>query len=211
MTAGKRSLKKGKGEKMATFNLESSMADRVNFDDMIRRDAEGMLATLTFYSGREDDAWHQDPDQYVKVAWESFEIQVEHDFIIVDDMAEAKARYEAVFPQAVRDWQKLQMVDHLEEEMSTEEKGYVTAIEISPGGHQDGLDYGPVVIDIVTLEADGAVIAYRQSDDGQDGDWQLGGIEDAVDEVLGVREQLAATEEEIAEMSAQAEVLAALG
>lgn len=102
-------------------------------------------------------------------------------------------------------------VDHLEEEMSTLEKGYVTGIEIFPGGRQDGLDYGAVVVDIVTLESDGDQIAYRQSDDAEDQPWKIGDIVDAVDEALGVREQIIATEKEMAEMAAQDAVLAALG
>lgn len=202
---------------MTYFNLTSSTSDRENFDQMIREDAEGMLLTLPFR-----EAWQQDPDQYVEISWDNFMIvaagkedvesgEIEGASIVVDDFAEAQARYLATFPQAVREWQKEQMIDHLQEEMGNEEKGYVTIIEISPGGEKDGLGYGSVVIDIVSLETDGTQIAYRQSDDGQDGEWQIGGIEDAVEEALGVREQLAATEEEIAEMAAQAEILATLG
>lgn len=202
-----------------TFNLESSVADRFKFDEMVLRDAEGMLETLPFSTSQEDDAWLVDPDQYAEIAFDNFQIVAvsKDDYeegygysIIVDDMAAAKAHYMDVFPQAVRDWQKEEMIGYLEEEMDTEEKGYVDAIEVVPGGQKDGLDYGPVVIDIVTLETDGALIAYRQSDDGQDGDWTIGGIEDAVNEALGVREQLVGLAEELEEMAAQAEVLAAL-
>jgi hypothetical protein len=149
---------------------------------------------LTSHEDRFYDAL-EEAEKRILQSWRMFRTKV------VDDMAEAKARYEAVFPSAVRDWQKAQMVDRLQEAMSTEEKGFVTSIRVVPGGE--------VVIDIVSLEMDGAVIAYRQSDDGQDGDWQLGGIEDAVEEALGVREQLTGLKEELAEiMAALAEMAA---
>lgn len=201
---------------MDTFNLENS-SDRGKFEDMIKLDAEEMLKTLPFNEGCESDAWQQDPEKYAQVAFENFQIvsatveSGEEATLIIDDMAKAQGLYAEIFPQAVRDWQKEMKVDHLEEEMSTLEKGYVTGIEIFPGGRQDGLAYGAVVIDIVTLEADGDQIAYRQSDDGEDQPWKIGDIVDAVDEALGVREQIIATEKDMAEMAAQDAVLAALG
>lgn len=195
------------------YNLTGSMSDRQNFDEMIVRDAEGMLTTLPF-----GDAWLVDSEYTAQVAFETFESVAatiesgEEADILVDDMAEAKARYIEVFPKTVRDWQKNYMVDYLAEEMSGDDgKGYTGFIIIAPGGHQNGMAFNPVVIDIVGLEADGDQIAYRQSDDGQDGDWKIGGIEDAVEEALDVREQLAANAKEIKEMAAQDEILADMG
>ncbi len=200
------------------YNLTSSMSDRYDFDEMISQAAEGMLQTLPFNEGREDDAWQQEPELYAQAAFENFESVAatiesgEEAVILVDDMDEAKARYMEVFPQAVRNWQKEMMVDYLAEKMSGDEgKGYTDFIIVSPGGYEDGLAYNPVTIDIVGLEADGDQVAYRQSDDGQDGDWEIGGIEDAVEEALSLREQLVSTEKEIEEMAAQDEILAALG
>ena len=113
------------------------------------------------------------------------------------DMDEAEDRYLEVFPQAVRDWQKAQMVDHLQEEMSgAAGTGCTDMIVVFPGGKQDGLAFNPVVINIVGLEPDGDQVAYRPSDDGHDGDWQIGSIEEAVEEALALREQLKATEAE---------------
>lgn len=202
---------------MRIFRLESSMSDRYDFDNMIRTGAAAMLLTLPFNEQREDDAWIQDPAQLAEVAFDNFEIVTvtiesgEEASVIVDDMAEAKARYVSVFPQAVRGWQKETMVDHLQDQISENGQGHATSINIVLGGQKDGLDYGPVVIEAVSLDSDGNQIAYRQSDDGSDGDWQIGSIEDAVEEALGVREQLAATEAELAEERKQAQVLAALG
>ena len=68
----------------------------------------------------------------------------------------------------------------LEQELYLKGAGYTTAIEIVPGGKNDGLDYGPCVIEIVVLDTDGDTIAYRYSDDSIDEDWQLGTIEDAI-------------------------------
>ncbi len=202
------------------YNLTSSMSDRQNFDEMIRRDAEEMLSASPFNDpfSYEDDAWLVDPEHTAQAAFETFESVAatiesgEEAVILVDDMAEAKARYMQLFPPTVRDWQKNYMVDYLTEEMSGDDgKGYTGFIIIAPGGHQNGLAYNPVTIDIVGLEADGDQVAYRQSDDGQDGDWEIGGIEDAVEEALSLREQLVSTEKEIEEMAAQDEILAALG
>jgi hypothetical protein len=199
---------------MRTFNLGSSMSDRENFDDMVRYGAALMLSSLPFNEGQEDDAWLQDPNQYAKVAFENFKIVAvavesgEEAPVIVDDIEEAKARYAAVFPQAVRSWQKETMIDHLTEEVP--ESGHRVSINITLGGQKDGFNYGPVTIDIVILDTGGDQIAYRQSDDGSDGDWKIGGIEDAVEEALGVREQLATLEAELAEDRKQAEILAAL-
>lgn len=204
---------------MRRFNLTDSMSDRQNFDEMIVRDAEGMLTASPFNDPfNEDDAWLVDPEHTAQVAFETFESVAdtiesgEEAVTLVDDMAEAKARYAEVFPSAVRDWQKEKMVDHLQEEMSADEgNGYVGSVIVSPGGQKDSLAYNPVVIDIVGLEADGLAVAYRQSDDGQDGGWKLGGIEDAVEEALALREQLVSTEKEVAEMVAQDAFLADLG
>lgn len=84
------------------------------------------------------------------------------------------------------------MVDSLNNELCLMTKGYTTAIEVYPGGRKDGLDYGPVLVEIVVLDNDGATIAYRMSTDAQDDDWQIGTPEDAVAECLNYREQMEA-------------------
>ena len=93
---------------------------------------------------------------------------------------------------------KDKMIDSLEEELYLQEMGHVTAIEVFPGGTQNGLNYGPVLVDIVVLDYDGRVIAYRISTDSQDDDWKIGGIDSAVDEAIGYYEQILETEKEIA-------------
>lgn len=82
---------------------------------------------------------------------------------------------------------KKKMIEDLEQELYLKEKGHVSTIEIFPGGTKDGLDYGPVVVEIVVL--DGDAIAYRVSTDVHDEDWEIGSIEDAVDETTGYYEQ----------------------
>ena len=76
---------------------------------------------------------------------------------------------------------KEKMIATLEQELYQKTTGDKSAIEITPGGQQNGLDYGPSLIELVVLDNDGKTVAYRYSDDAYDADWQLGSIEDAVD------------------------------
>lgn len=89
---------------------------------------------------------------------------------------------------------KQKMMEEVELLLCLKEKGHVTAIEVFPGGTKDGLDFGPMVVEIVVLDRDGNTVAYRMSTDSHDDDWQIGGIEDAVDEAIGYKEQAKDTE-----------------
>lgn len=171
------------------YNLLSSMADRIKFDEMQRQYAAAMLNALTT-----EEALAQHPDLYAEIGWESFLTEVEVCAVEVDDLAEAKARFLAAFAQATLDWQREKLEQVVGDELYQSATGHTSAITVIPGGQKDGLNFGPVVIEIVVLEADGDTIAYRYSDDSQDADWQIGGIEDAVDAALDVR--LSMTEEE---------------
>lgn len=94
---------------------------------------------------------------------------------------------------------KAQMVEDLEQECYLKEKGHVTVIEVYPGGTQDGLEYGPVLVEVVVLDTDGHTIACRTSTDAQDEDWQIGCIEDAVEEALAYHEQAEDTKQDLTE------------
>ena len=94
---------------------------------------------------------------------------------------------------------KEKMMEDVEQELYLKEKGHVSAIEVFPGGQKDGLDYGPVVVEIVVLDYDGDTIAYRVSTDSHDDEWQIGVIEEAVDEAIGYYEQARDTAELIQE------------
>ena len=62
-------------------------------------------------------------------------------------------------------------------------------ITVRPGGKQDGLDYGPLGVEIVVLDPGGeGEIAYRPTCDQWDGEWELGDIESAVDYALDLDE-----------------------
>jgi len=87
------------------------------------------------------------------------------------------------------------MIEDLQQELYTKETGHKTALTIFPGGKQDGLDYGPCLVEIVVLDTDGDTLAYRYSDDSVDNDWQLGTIEDAVDLLIQVHEEVKRQEE----------------
>lgn len=79
---------------------------------------------------------------------------------------------------------KEQMIEQLEDELYGKTTGERTAITVRLGGQQDGLDYGPVLIEVVVLNTDGQTVAFRYSDDAYDGDWDIGTIEDAVEAAL---------------------------
>lgn len=85
---------------------------------------------------------------------------------------------------------KQKMIEDLEQELYLKEKGHLSAIEVFPGGSKDGLDYGPVLVEIVVLDNDGDTIAYRVSTDSQDDEWEIGHIEEAVDEAIEYREAM---------------------
>jgi hypothetical protein len=84
-------------------------------------------------------------------------------------------------------------VDGLEQELYLKVAGYTTAIEIYPRETERGLDYGPVLVEVVVLDPDGRTIAYRLSTD--DEQWEVGGIADAVAEAEAYREQAEADRE----------------
>jgi len=82
---------------------------------------------------------------------------------------------------------KSELVTRLEERFYNKETGYTDYIEVAPGGTINGLDYGPLTIDIVFLS--GTQVVYRHGSDDYDSDWELGYIEDAAEAALGDYEQ----------------------
>ena len=59
--------------------------------------------------------------------------------------------------------------------------GHTTALTITDGGSQNGLEYGPRVVEIAVLSNDGETLAYRYSDDSIDEDWQIGTVDEVVE------------------------------
>ena len=84
--------------------------------------------------------------------------------------------------------------EKLEQELYCKSAGFTTALTVFPGGRQDGLDYGPVLVEIVVLDLDGDTIAYRVATDSHDDDWQMGQIEDAIEALTDYRETAAENE-----------------
>jgi len=82
---------------------------------------------------------------------------------------------------------KDQLTAAVEQELYNKETGFTTYIEVVPGGTDNGLDYGPLTIDIVYLA--GQQVVYRHGSDDYDSDWELGYIEDAAEAALGDYEQ----------------------
>jgi len=72
------------------YNLESSQADRINFDEMVERYARAMVGTLS-----DSEARGVDMDEYIALAWDNFDADV------VDDIAEARARFFPTFRDEV--------------------------------------------------------------------------------------------------------------
>ncbi len=72
-------------------------------------------------------------------------------------------------------------LEGLEQELYLKPTGYCTAIVVEPGGTENGLDYGPELVEVVVLGKDGRVVAYRECDDMLDGDWRLGSPADALE------------------------------
>lgn len=85
---------------MTTYNLESSMFDRVNFDQVQREYIIAMLENLP-----EKLALTENPEEFAELGWEAFEIDLENEAVIVDDLEEAKARFFKVAIETVKDWQ----------------------------------------------------------------------------------------------------------
>ena len=170
------------------YNLSSSQADRINFDQMVKRYADECLNSLT-----KDEIIQQMPHEYAAAIWEDFQSHLREQGDIDDTEAErceAKARFFAIFPQAVREWQDEIWQDQLAQELYRKDTGHTTAITALPGGQKDGLDYNATVVEIVVLDIDGDTIAYRASSDAQDEDWQLGTIKDAVKCAIDYRDAI---------------------
>jgi hypothetical protein len=171
------------------YHLKTSQSDRANFDDMAERAATAMLQAITV-----KEALDQDPQTYAEFSWDNWFDVADH----VDDLDEAKGRYISNFSQAVTDWQREKRIDQLDDELYLKTVGHLTSLTVAPGGQNDGLDFGPNLVEIVVLDHDGDTIAYRYSDDSINEIWQLGSTEDAVDALIEHREMLDRAEYEIA-------------
>lgn len=85
---------------MTSYNLTESMTDRVNFDNAQEQYAQDLLDSMST-----DLGLSQDPDDFVEIGWEAFQIDLENGAVEVDDLDEAKARFFSSFRQGVIDWQ----------------------------------------------------------------------------------------------------------
>lgn len=175
---------------MKKYNLSSSLADRLDFDETCRQYAIFMLEALTT-----EEALRQESSEYARFCLKHFLLDVE-----TDDVEEAEARFLDAAQQAIGDWQRDRMTDNLNDELVSQETGYTTSIEVYPAGQKDGLDYGPDLIKIVLLSDTnyGFTVAYRLSTDAVNNDWHIGVVEDAVMEALEYRAGVEAEERHMA-------------
>ena len=85
------------------YKLESSQADRINFDEMVERSLEAALDALD----KETAMYYatQDPETFIGVQWDADSVAYNADsveyaedmgMIYVEDMPEAEARYYVV-------------------------------------------------------------------------------------------------------------------
>ena len=66
-----------------------------------------------------------------------------------------------------------------EDKLYGEGTGYHTSVTVEEGGKTaEGLDYNPRESEVVVLETDGAVVAYRYVDDAESGAWLIGTPDD---------------------------------
>ena len=79
------------------------------------------------------------------------------------------------------------LLDELKTELYLTLTGYVTDVTVVPGGSLNGLDYNASVYEVVVLDADGATVAYRYSDDSIAGVWEVGTLDDVIDAVIDAR------------------------
>lgn len=180
------------------YNLESSIRDRMNFDETQRQYATAMLGVLS-----EEEALGQDPVEYTWVGWEAFIIDLEVRAVEVDNLEEAKARFFAAFQETVVEWQKEKMIDNFYD-VNHPQGEVLTLVAIPAEEYQGNWDNGRWV-EVVVL--DEASVAFRACDDAQDSNWILGDIDAAVDTVFEIREAVATQKEAHQELLAQQEII----
>lgn len=163
------------------YHLSSSQSERIRFDEMCDRGAVATLQAITV-----EEALAQDPQQYAELSWDNWH-DVENE---VDDLVEAKSRYLEAFAQAVKTWQEEKRVELLQDELYGKSTGYVTTLTVVPGGQKDGLNFGPINVEIVVLDSDGDTLAYRVSTDTFDDEWQFGDPASAVDRFIEYQEMV---------------------
>ena len=84
-------------------------------------------------------------------------------------------------------------VQELEQILYLAEPGTRAAIEVLPGYREDGFEFGPVLVEIIILDYDGVILAYRLSRPyslsrlSGDEEWQTGTPEDAVNAAICYR------------------------
>jgi len=165
------------------FRLVTNMQDRIRFDELVWQMVENQVAPLS-----DADLQAMSPEEHRERTEKLGSVEFAHipddpDFfdwdpttIYVDDVAEAQARFRLEFEAAIVG----QVRDRLERELYQTDGGYATTLIIRPGGQQNGLEFGPAVIELKALDDDGNAVAYRYADDNRDEDWQVGTVEDAV-------------------------------
>jgi len=75
----------------------------------------------------------------------------------------------------------------LTDELYGKKTGFTTFVEVAPATALAN----PAGYDVVVLDNDGKIVAYRYTDDSHDADWQIGTIEDAATAIDETAEEFA--------------------
>lgn len=83
---------------MKDYNLTTSMADRMSYDEMLNSFALDALSSADEYKQMPDD-------EIMDCLMAAYDMDAAHDFIVVDDIEEARARAFGVFASSIEEWQ----------------------------------------------------------------------------------------------------------
>lgn len=153
---------------MAQYNLDSNMADRVNFDDAVKRMAAENFDTLSDEAKRRPlNEWYEDIEFLAGNLY----------MPSVDNMAEAKARFINAYWQAIE--AQLAEFLELEYERSNTDSPAVFDIVIYASNNMNWGAYQ----EVIWLSEDNEVM-FRYVDQSTTEPWQRGTIKDAVGEAM---------------------------
>lgn len=101
--------------------------DRIEFDEVQEQYACRMMDSIS-----PGLAMVQIPNEYAKIGWEFFEIDLERGTVEVDDLKEAKTRFMDVFARTVKEWQTERKSHNLSEFTNELNEEEMEALGISP-------------------------------------------------------------------------------
>ena len=164
------------------FNLSSSQADRMSFDEHCERYVETCIEAVENDSkvmSRSLEAWGKVVDDYYGDGFET------------DDEEEARSRFDDAFWNVLR----RKLVEHFGNVAYAGDKGDPMWIMTFDAGLKDGFAFDDEGIEAVIL--DDNTLAFRYNSNTQNYDWKVGTVAEAFDEAeTWYQETLAAQKEQ---------------